>query len=239
MALRVADAAGDPVAEVASLVLRPVSVTELSASASATAESLFRLEWFPAPVARSEDSGESAGWAVLGDVESDGWRGAGVPVTSYDGLAGLVAAVDGGATVPETVVLPVACGGAGVGDVVAGVLGVVRGWLAEERFAKARLVVLTSGAVEVASSEDGARDVLDLAGAGVWGLVRSAISEHPGRFVLADVDGEEASFQALTGALGEGQFAVRGGAVWLPRLVRMASGGVLEPPVGVGSGWRL
>ncbi|MFI0822797.1 polyketide synthase dehydratase domain-containing protein, partial [Streptomyces sp. NPDC021115] len=66
VALRVADDAGDPVAEVASLVLRPVSVTELSASASATAESLFRLEWVPAPVARSEEPVESAGWAVLG-----------------------------------------------------------------------------------------------------------------------------------------------------------------------------
>nr|WP_257231509.1 type I polyketide synthase [Streptomyces sp. Rer75] len=243
VALRVADAAGDPVAEVASLVLRPVSVTELSASASATAESLFRLEWVPAPVARSEGPVGSAGWAVLGDVESGGWRGAGVPVTSYDGLAGLVAALDGGATVPETVVLPVACGGgAGVGDVVAGVLGVVRGWLAEERFAGSRLVVLTSGAVEVASAEDGARDVLDLAGAGVWGLVRSALSEHPGRFVLADVDGARESYEALAvglAGLGADQVAVREGRVWLPRLVRMASGGVLEPPVGVGSAWRL
>ncbi|WP_421111639.1 polyketide synthase dehydratase domain-containing protein, partial [Streptomyces sp. NEAU-S77] len=137
--LRVADAVGEPVAEIESLVLRPVSTADLAAANSPTAESLFRLEWVPAPVARSEGPVGSAGWAVLGDVESGGWRGAGVPVTSYDGLAGLVAALDGGATVPETVVLPVACGGgAGVGDVVAGVLGVVRGWLAEERFAGSR-----------------------------------------------------------------------------------------------------
>ena len=43
---------------------------------------------------------------------------------------------------------------------------------------------------------------------------------------------------ALAG-LGADQVAVREGRVWLPRLVRMASGGVLEPPVGVGSAWRL
>ena len=32
-------------------------------------------------------------------------------------------------------------------------------------------------------------DVTDLAGAAVWGLVRSAQTEHPGRIVLVDTDG--------------------------------------------------
>ena len=31
-------------------------------------------------------------------------------------------------------------------------------------------------------------DVTDLAGAAVWGLVRSAQTEHPGRIVLVDSD---------------------------------------------------
>ncbi|WP_372478168.1 SpnB-like Rossmann fold domain-containing protein, partial [Streptomyces barringtoniae] len=51
-------------------------------------------------------------------------------------------------------------------------LAVVQGWLAGERFAGSRLVVVTRG----------------LAGAAVRGLVRSAQSENPGRFVLLDVD---------------------------------------------------
>ncbi|WP_184502956.1 SpnB-like Rossmann fold domain-containing protein, partial [Streptomyces botrytidirepellens] len=163
-------------------------------------------------------------------------------MTGYADLAALTAALDDGSPVPDTVVLPLRSTDTEVTDAVAGVLAVVRAWLAERRFAGSRLVVLTSGAVEVASSEDGARDVLDLAGAGVWGLVRSAISEHPGRFVLADVDGARESYEALAvglAGLGADQVAVREGRVWLPRLVRMASGGVLEPPVGVGSGWRL
>ncbi|MEU1807091.1 SDR family NAD(P)-dependent oxidoreductase, partial [Streptomyces sp. NPDC019937] len=237
--LRVADAVGEPVAEVESLVLRPVSTADLAAANSPTAEGLFRLEWVPAPVARSEEAVGSAGWAILGDVESGGWRDAGVPVTGYADLAALTAALDDGSAVPDTVVLPLRSTDTEVTGAVAGVLAVVREWLAERRFAGSRLVVLTSGAVEVSSAEDGARDVLDLAGAGVWGLVRSAISEHPGRFVLADVDGEEASLRALAGALGEDQFAVRGGEVWLPRLVRMASGGVLVPPPGADAPWRM
>ncbi|RNG38540.1 type I polyketide synthase, partial [Streptomyces botrytidirepellens] len=239
VALRVADGVGEPVAEVESLVLRPVSTADLAAVNSPTAESLFRMEWVPAPTAGAKEPVESAGWAVLGDVESGGWRDAGVPVTGYADLAALTAALDDGSPVPDTVVLPLRSTDTEVTDAVAGVLAVVRAWLAERRFAESRLVVLTSGAVEVASTEDGAREVSGLVGAGVWGLVRSAISEHPGRFVLADVDGEEASFRALAGALGEGQFAVRGGAVWLPRLVRMASGGVLVPPPGADSPWRM
>ena len=55
----------------------------------------------------------------------------------------------------------------------------------------------------------------DLADAAVWGLVRSAQAENPGRFVLVDVDGEQTSLAALPAALaaGEPQLAVRAGAV--------------------------
>ncbi len=45
------------------------------------------------------------------------------------------------------------------------------------------LVVMTRGAVVCR-----AKDVTDLAGAAVWGLVRSAQTEHPGRIVLVDSD---------------------------------------------------
>ncbi|WP_436764560.1 SpnB-like Rossmann fold domain-containing protein, partial [Streptosporangium sp. V21-05] len=64
-------------------------------------------------------------------------------------------------------------------------LGVVRGWLAEERFASSRLVLVTRGAVAVSEGED-----VDPARAAVWGLVRAAQAEQPGRFVLLDVDTE-------------------------------------------------
>ncbi|MGS2648957.1 SpnB-like Rossmann fold domain-containing protein, partial [Streptosporangium sp. G12] len=105
-------------------------------------------------------------------------------------------------------------------EVSAGVheaLGVVQGWLAEERFASSRLVVVTRGAVAVAQAED-----VDPAQAAVWGLVRAAQAEQPGRFVLLDVEAGPLEADAVDRALasGEAQVAVRAGAVWVPRLVR-------------------
>ncbi len=51
--------------------------------------------------------------------------------------------------------------------------------------------------------------------AAVWGLVRSAQAESPGRLVLVDVDGEGVSGGALGAALAgdEPQVGVRGGEV--------------------------
>ncbi|MEU0487539.1 beta-ketoacyl reductase, partial [Streptosporangium sp. NPDC006013] len=68
--------------------------------------------------------------------------------------------------------------------------------------------------------------VTDLGAAAVWGLVRSAQSENPGRFVLIDLDGQEISASVLSGVLasGEPQVAVRGGEVRVARLVRVVPG---------------
>ncbi|MER6178937.1 beta-ketoacyl reductase, partial [Streptosporangium sp. NPDC001681] len=64
------------------------------------------------------------------------------------------------------------------------VLDLLQGWLADDRLADCRLVVVTRGAVAAGDGEA----VTDLAAAAVGGLVRSAQSENPGRFVLVDVD---------------------------------------------------
>ena len=54
------------------------------------------------------------------------------------------------------------------------VLAVLQEWLAEDRLAATRLVVLTHGAVAV-----GDEDVSDLAHAPVWGLVRWPAASTP------------------------------------------------------------
>ncbi|MFE5399641.1 SDR family NAD(P)-dependent oxidoreductase, partial [Streptomyces sp. NPDC056568] len=81
-----------------------------------------------------------------------------------------------------------------------------------------RLVVLTRGA---AGPEGGAAD---LAGAAVWGLVRVAQTEQPGRFTLVDIDGTQASLRALPGLLATeaGQLALRDGRATVPRIVPVA-----------------
>ncbi|MGH8931898.1 MAG: SDR family NAD(P)-dependent oxidoreductase, partial [Egibacteraceae bacterium] len=117
-------------------------------------------------------------------------------------------------------------------------LTLVQAWLAEDRLVSSRLVVLTRGAVAVSG-----QDVTDLAYAPVWGLVRSAQSEHPDRLVLIDLDGgldAPDAFEALVSAVasGEPQAALRQGQVLTPLLSRLAAPAALSPPPGVGA-WRL
>src|SRR5206468_7647512 len=76
-------------------------------------------------------------------------------------------------------------------------LELLQAWLGDERFADARLAVVTHGALAVRDGE-----VPDLCSAPLVGLLRSAHSEHPDRFLLLDVDGTEESWQAIAGVAG-------------------------------------
>ncbi|SMC49107.1 type I polyketide synthase [Kibdelosporangium aridum] len=102
-----------------------------------------------------------------------------------------------------------------VHDTVARALATVQGWLADGR-ADAKLVVLTSNAVFGAP--------VATAQASIWGLVRSAEVENPGRFVLVDVDDHPSSAAALPAAIGSGnpEVVIREGAVLLPKLARVS-----------------
>ena len=116
------------------------------------------------------------------------------------------------------------------------VVGLIQEWLAEGGAESSRLVLMTRHAVAAGVAEDAPDPAL----AAVWGLVRSAQSEHPGRFVLIDLDDQEVSRQALPAALacGEPQLAIRGGDLLAPRLAGIAAGNGLLPPTGAGA-WRL
>ncbi|MGW1056382.1 polyketide synthase dehydratase domain-containing protein, partial [Streptomyces sp. NPDC002521] len=89
-----------------------------------------------------------------------------------------------------------------------------------------RLLVVTRGAVGTAGKAP-----TDLAGAAVWGLVRSAQLEEPGRIVLADIDGRLDIGRIL--ATGEPQVAVRGEAVHAARLVRVDLAETTQPTESV------
>ncbi|MQY09718.1 type I polyketide synthase [Actinomadura macrotermitis] len=99
----------------------------------------------------------------------------------------------------------------------AAALGIVQDWLGGDRFADATLVIATSGAMGLPGE-----DVSDLPGAAVWGLVRSAQSEDPGRIVLADLD-EDAALPLALAANGS-QVVVRDGTAYVPRLARLTDG---------------
>ncbi|MFL6123598.1 SDR family NAD(P)-dependent oxidoreductase, partial [Actinophytocola sp.] len=191
VSLLVADATGAPVLSADSFTLRPIG----AATAAPTGhDSLFRVNWTPV------STSDSAEFAFLGDA----------------GLASLT-------EVPANVVVPLPHGelsADAVHEVTAAALALVQDWLADDRFADARLVFVTS----------------DLAHAAVTGLVRAAASENPGRFGLVTAEAPSDALLAAALATGEPEVAVRDGAVFVPRLARAASSASLIPPAGP---WRL
>ncbi|WP_349345308.1 type I polyketide synthase [Streptomyces rapamycinicus] len=208
-----ADLSGAPVASVDRLVLRAVATPEPIGGHSALHPSLFRVEWPGVSAADTTATGTPANWAVLGDD----------PL----GLSAAMDAVpyDETADAPDAVLVP--CVAEGDGDVAEAAhaathraLALVQRWISDDRLASSRLVFVTRGAVAVAPGEE----VPDVAHGAVWGLVRSAQSEHPGRFVLVDLDADPESVTALPAAMasGEPQCAVREGLVRAPRLGRVA-----------------
>ncbi|WP_151771068.1 type I polyketide synthase [Streptomyces abyssomicinicus] len=118
----------------------------------------------------------------------------------------------------------------GARELVVRVLGSLQEWLAAERESDARLLVVTRGAVAVGSFGG------DPALGAVWGLLRSAQSENPGRILLVDTDGSVDDVLPVA-SWGEPQVAVRGGGWFVPRLAR-AAGGELTVPSG-GDRWSL
>ncbi|MDH6244451.1 type I polyketide synthase [Mycobacterium sp. OTB74] len=191
------------------------------------------------PAAVSVDLADAAGLPVL-SVRELAVR----PVSAQALSAALVAAAGGGGELFQVSWSPITLEHNDVGDNIEvwkpggadGVLGSVYA-ATHEALAELQsrlpgnesrvLVVLTCGAVGLPGE-----DVTDLAGAAVWGLVRSAQAEHPGRVVLVDSDGSIDVATVISS--GEPQLVVRSGVVHAARLAK--AGAVLGLPAG---GWRM
>ncbi|WP_326757627.1 type I polyketide synthase [Streptomyces phaeochromogenes] len=233
------DLAGNPVFSLEALAMRPIERVRLAAllGSSTAAAPLYEVAWR----ASEPSSGGAPGrWALIGSDDRFGpaevprqvaGAGGDAECTVYPGLDDLRQALDAGGPAPETVVVsfgqaprararqPLA---EELREALYEGLAFVQEWLADARFADVRLVVLTERAVAVGADED----VTDLPGSGLRGLLRSAQSEHPGRFGLVDMDVDVASVAALPAALSmiseeTPQLAVRGGAMYVPSLARV------------------
>ncbi|MFD7667114.1 type I polyketide synthase [Streptomyces sp. NPDC059788] len=212
------DVEGAPVLSVEELVLRGQQADAGAATAArrgAGTDALLSLEWVAAPeVQPSEVRCVSLGADV---------PGVGASVASLAELTGD----------EDFVVVPVT----GTGDDVPGrtheltaqALGVLQEWLGREDSGTSQLVFVTRAAVSSVEGEP----VADVAAGAVWGLVRSAQSENPGRIALVDLrDGDLAAVLAdLPGLLttGDAQFVVRDGAVRVGRLAERGEGAALVP----------
>ncbi|MFD7507585.1 type I polyketide synthase, partial [Streptomyces sp. NPDC059850] len=215
VALEIADGDGAPVASVESLVLRAVAADQMKTAGQPGTDSLFRMEWTQLPVDATTAALAPRAVSMSWDIEELVSSGAALPdVLALDAIDGVVSAER-------------------VRGLSGRVLGILQAFLAAPELNASRLVVVTRGAVGVS----GDAEVTDPAGGAVWGLVRSAQAENPGRIVLMDVDEHHESRGAMAGVLAaeEPQVAVRGGTVWIPRLVRTSATADVRTPAEDGT----
>ena len=191
--LRLADASGAALAEVEALTFRSVSRAELTAPAPG-ADELFQLDWTPTSVPAPAVAGSWVEWpdsdlAGLAHLNAPG------PVVIRAGAPDQLPTAELVRTETERV------------------LGGVQAWLGAGYGPAARLVVVTRGAVAAGGP------VRDLAGAAVWGLIRSAQLAYPDALQLVDLD-DDAYLPAALAAT-EPQVAVCDGRLLAARLQRV------------------
>ncbi|MGC4808868.1 type I polyketide synthase, partial [Micromonospora sp. DT233] len=208
------DERGRPVLSVDGLTL--LATDEARLGVRDTAADVYELRWRPIEPAGTTPPASAVLTAALPGAPADpdivaALRGLPGATGAYADLADLTAA-------PDLVLVTVAAEAAGsqARPVTAAAVRLVQRWLADPRRDGTRLVVVTRHAAPGDTVED-------LAHAPLWGLLRSAEREHPGRFGLLDVDAglDPAALGAALATLGtEPQLLVRGGEVRAPRLGR-------------------
>ncbi|RPF24840.1 type I polyketide synthase [Streptomyces sp. TLI_185] len=219
VSLAIADEHGRRIASVGALTFRPASAEQVRSARGGQEQSLYELQWRPAK--ESKRKPHRGQWGVLGAKSGLASRlfVAGEEDAVFYESMGEVLSGDA----PRHIVLClddfVAAGPdllATVGETDKRILDRVQRFLSEEHLGRSTLVVLTRRAVDTGAGEG----VESLAGASVWGLIRSAQTEHPGRFRLVDIDDAETSWARFPDvfALGEDQLALRDGAYLVPRL---------------------
>ncbi|QQK50208.1 type I polyketide synthase [Mycobacterium avium subsp. paratuberculosis] len=214
VSIELADGLGLPVLSVASMVARPVTDQQLLAAVSNSGpDRLFELIWSAQPS------------TAVQPVSLLNWGATELDATDTDSDSGRFAVLFESAPVAGDVVTEVYAA-------TRAVLPVLQTWLARD--GAGTLVVSTRGAMTLPRE-----DVTDLAGAAVWGLVRSAQTEHPGRIVLVDTDAPlDADAVAAVLAVGEPQTLLRNGTVYTARVLgSRAVGALLVPPED--GPWRL
>ncbi|WP_216918378.1 polyketide synthase dehydratase domain-containing protein, partial [Nocardia noduli] len=156
----VTDPDGQPVLTIGSLTLRPAQLDQLATAGSG--DPVHTLHWTATPTQPQEVA--FVEWNDLQPEPTD-------------------------QPVPPVVVLDCRDGETGT-DVLTRahtishrVLGVLQEFSTQQRFASSTLLVLTRAAVTTTAG-----DRVDPAASAVWGLVRSAQSEEPGRILLTDTD---------------------------------------------------
>ncbi|MFK4268613.1 SDR family NAD(P)-dependent oxidoreductase [Streptomyces milbemycinicus] len=224
-----ADATGAPVLTADAVALRETGVQQLRASSRVRgSHGLFAVEWVP-PLSATAGGTAPATLAVLGDDAPDL-----ADADRYPDLDALFRAVADGAPAPDVVIASVRTGndpaGSDTGLATARrTLTLAQEWLAGSGADGARLAVVTRSAIR--TGDDG-QERVDPSAAAVWGLMRSAQTEHPGRFVLIDEDTDSTENILEAVRTDEPQLALRGGRALVPRMARVDAEPELTAPSG-------
>nr|AWW87422.1 type I polyketide synthase [Streptomyces sp.] len=231
--IEAADTNGAPVAHIRTVTLRPLP----AASHAVAREGLLALDWVPLPansIAPTTGTPHAIALCPPGPAADRLVSAVGHLVDRYDHLGALRDALDAGAPAPAIVYVPhitdraelTALGApdeplaAAARAATGHALALVQSWLGDARFAATRLVFVTQSAVAAGPDES----VHDLVHAPIWGLIRVAQQEHPDRFALLDLDADSSENPAIALAqalhTAETQFALRDGALRVPRMAR-------------------
>lgn len=162
---------------------------------------IWHLDW----VARASPDSGLGSWAIVGEdtLGLASVRGAGLNVPS-------LAAVPAGT---EVVFVPYAPRSAHVAAVVEELRGLVADWITvAPPSGGTRLVVVTRGPVLAPAGSNPVH-------AAAWGVLRTAMAEHPDRFGMVDIDDRPESVETMCRTVAvEPEFAVRAGQAFVPRL---------------------
>ncbi|MGW9367689.1 type I polyketide synthase, partial [Streptomyces albidoflavus] len=219
LTVETADRTGAPVARIGTLALRPLPASPGESADTPASDPLFELTWtaltdgaLPEPSAAAavplppvvRTAAEVR--RLLAAAEADGTALPAVVAADLDAVPEEEAGRDAAFVVHTRVTRA---------------LELLRSWLDEEGCAGSTLVVVTRSATGIR-----AEGPVDLAAAGVSGLVRSAQAENPGRLVLLDLDTDATPATVLPAlarwsALGEPQLAHHDGVLLAPRLTRV------------------
>ncbi|MGW7485185.1 beta-ketoacyl synthase N-terminal-like domain-containing protein [Nonomuraea muscovyensis] len=203
LTLGLADAAGRPVASVASLASRPMDTANL--------DHLYRVDWTPSPYRNPRTRRCTV-------------TGAGAPAEALAAaLAGAGVEVNGGAPEVEFLVLPT---GRSAEESAQAALDAVRTGLAGD--GEHLLVVVTAGAAAT-----DVRDPAAGAAHGLVRAAQAEHPGRFALLDLDPGGGELPALAVLAALEEETEAAVRGGEVLLPRLARAATGRALVPPPGL------
>ncbi|MFE5858916.1 KR domain-containing protein, partial [Streptomyces sp. NPDC056500] len=212
-----------------SVTMRPLP--EDGAARTDAADSLFEVAWVTGPTRTAEParylelrrgSGGDGVWEETADGASTG---------SHQDALSFAASLSGRSDSPQVVLVDLRPGVQPGEDPlpdtlryrVGEALDLVQAWVGTTLPEDVRLTFVTRGAVGIRDGE-----AIDPVSSAVWGLVRSAQSEHPDRFVLVDCDADDDSWRVLPYAVpacagsDEPQLAVRAGELWVPRLTPLS-----------------